>query len=335
MYNIILLYKYMYMYMYMYIYNVYMYLMNLYKLLWMLMEINSISFLFMLFFDFYVKTYILMNYYLIQTFMSFIFLFSSMNLSYWNMLIYPLTLSLLVKMGMFPFHFWYVKIMKNLSWLSILILSTLQKIIPLMGMNWIININNNINMLIMIILLINMIWAAFTGLNQNSTKLIMTFSSIIHQSWLIWLLFMNELIMISYFIVYFLTSFNIMMLFNMLKFNNLMNSHMMKLMNPMKFYFIAMNFMILTGLPPFFSFLLKLIMIQEIYFMPINYLIIIIYSSLISLFFYLRILFPFILLHYQSKKINFKLINFKMKMNYKMITMNWILLMFMFSYEIF
>nr|QNV11545.1 NADH dehydrogenase subunit 2 [Dolichopus simplex] len=202
--------------------------------------------------------------------------------------------SLLLKSGTAPFHFWFPEVMEGLSWINSLILMTWQKIAPLMLISYIM-----LNQFILWIICISLITGSLGGLNQTSLRKIMAFSSINHLGWMLGAMYINENIWLIYFVFYCFLSITIIMSFNMMKafhfnqmFSSVFSSKTTKLM-------MMINLLSLGGLPPFLGFLPKWITIQ---YMTINgqmfLVVIMIVTTLITLYFYLRMAFSTFMMNY-------------------------------------
>nr|WNO18723.1 NADH dehydrogenase subunit 2 [Caprona alida alida] len=245
-----------------------------------------------------------LKYFLIQSIASINFLFSillnmiimktfEMN----NFLSILINSSMIMKMGAAPFHFWFPNIIEGLSWLNCFILMTWQKITPMILLSYYMNMN-----FLILIMTINTIIGAVNGINQTSLRKLMAFSSINNLGWLMFSILISESLWLLYFIMYsFLISimcfsFYIM---NIYFINQLFifNMHLM-----LKF-FLLINFLSLGGLPPFLGFFPKWIIIN-ILIMKKFYIIsfIFIMMSLITLFFYIRIIYSCILFNYLKLK---------------------------------
>nr|AEQ03926.1 NADH dehydrogenase subunit 2 [Stegana xanthosticta] len=220
--------------------------------------------------------------------------------------------SLLLKSGTAPFHFWFPNIMESLSWMNCLLLMTWQKIAPLMLISHV-----NIKILLFSSIIMSVIIGSIGGLNQSSLRKLMAFSSINHLGWMLMTLNFNESIWLIYFLLYSFLSFILTFMFNNFKifhfsqmFSLFFNSKILK-------FILFMNFLSLGGLPPFLGFLPKWLVIQQLslenqYFM----LMILVMSTLITLFFYLRICYSAFMLNYFE---NNWLINMQMKsINYNL-----------------
>nr|QBF01210.1 NADH dehydrogenase subunit 2 [Stegana langufoliacea] len=287
---------------------------------WMGLEINLLSFIpLMSDNNNLMSTEASLKYFLVQAMASTILLFAiilmmlknntnfEINLSYISMIILS---SLLLKSGAAPFHFWFPNIMEGLSWMNCLLLMTWQKIAPLMLISHV-----NIKLLLFSSIILSVMIGSLGGLNQSSMRKLMAFSSINHLGWMLMALNSNETIWLMYFSMYFFLSFTLTFMFNNFKifhfnqmFSLFFNSKILK-------FILLLNFLSLGGLPPFLGFLPKWLVIQQLsmenqYFM----LTILLMSTLITLFFYLRICYSAFMLNYYE---NNWLINMQLKtMNY-------------------
>nr|QBF00315.1 NADH dehydrogenase subunit 2 [Stegana sp. 1648 JL-2019] len=271
---------------------------------WMGLEINLLSFIPLMSDNKnLMSTEASLKYFLIQALASTVLLFAiilvmmknninyEMNYSYISLIILS---ALLLKSGAAPFHFWFPNIMEGLSWMNCLLLMTWQKIAPLMLISHV-----NIKLLLFSSIILSVIIGSLGGLNQSSLRKLMAFSSINHLGWMLMALNTNESIWIIYFLMYSFLSFTLTFMFNNFKifhfnqmFSLFFNSKILK-------FIYLMNFLSLGGLPPFLGFLPKWLVIQQLsldnqYFM----LIILVMSTLITLFFYLRICYSAFMLNY-------------------------------------
>nr|AHB23651.1 NADH dehydrogenase subunit 2 [Idris sp. MM-2013] len=264
-------------------------------LMWFIMELNLFSFMPFLLSKNNIKigSNPMMNFFLIQCFSTMIFILSLfyflLNLSFFlNYLIYILlSFSILIKLGFFPFHYWLIKLMKNISWLNCFIISTIQKIIPLFIM---LNLWFN-NIFILMLNMINSIFSTLGGMNNSNLKMILAYSSMNHLSWMFLILIISEKLFFLYISFYFLILYSIMMLFNKMNIYSIKNINNFKYSNLLKIIF-SINFISLGGIPPLFGFILKwlTILIVEIsYFIFMNLLILMIVSFL-TFFYYIQII---------------------------------------------
>nr|QSR89843.1 NADH dehydrogenase subunit 2 [Ceratosolen fusciceps] len=303
--------------------------------MWMLMELSLVSFIYIMYYDELMENYVLMNYYLIQTFSSFIFLFSSLTLFMFKFNTIFMFLSLMIKMGIPPFHFWYLKMFNSLNWINIFVLSTIQKIIPLVVMSLIIDsmmLNEFVLELLKMVILIGMLLISMLSLNQITLKMIMSFSSIVQMNWMLMLMFYNEIMLLNYFLIYSIISLNLCLIFYKFNLNNINDLYIMKI-NPSLFYFLMMSMFSLMGIPPFFGFLVKWISLKSMVNLSFWMMMVMIYSTIISVFIYMRLLYSCMMNYYLCLKNSFKLINLKNNFSSNHILLNWISMMSLFLYE--
>nr|YP_010586381.1 NADH dehydrogenase subunit 2 [Molannodes epaphos]UZZ44169.1 NADH dehydrogenase subunit 2 [Molannodes epaphos] len=307
--------------------------------MWLGMEINLISFIpQMLSSNNSLTSESMMKYFLIQSLgsLNFLFVIFFKNiLNKWfftnflnSLMIIILNLTLIMKMGAAPFHFWYPKVMKGLSWMNCFILSTWQKIIPLMILSYCL-----IPKLMYMSIMLSTIVGSVMGLNQSNLKMIMTYSSINHIGWLISAIMINYSLTIIYLMNYILLSYILMKFFNQMNLFHIMQIFSLK-MSFLSKMLILINFISLGGIPPFLGFIPKWMIIN--YFM-INKIYFIIFCmitmALLNLFYYLRIFFLSMMIHsFQLKWMKTK--NFKF---YSLLMMTYIsissLIMISFLYQ--
>nr|ALO71030.1 NADH deshydrogenase subunit 2 [Aleocharinae sp. 5 EF-2015] len=201
--------------------------------------------------------------------------------------------TLLMKMGMAPFHFWFPEVIEGLNWLNCLILLTWQKITPMILVMY----NVNFHYFFMITIIFSMLISGVLGINQSSLRKMLAYSSMNHMAWMISAMYFSESIWLYYFIVYTILTMNIIIIFNMMNifyYNQLlisMNSNFL-----FKFLF-CLNFLSLGGLPPFLGFLPKWLTIQHMLMTKNTMLVLImVLLTLLTLFYYLRLIFNVLIL---------------------------------------
>nr|QXG19217.1 NADH dehydrogenase subunit 2 [Drosophila ficusphila] len=297
---------------------------------WMGLEINLLSFIPLLSDNNNLtSTEASLKYFLTQALASTVLLFSSIllmlknnmnneiNESFTSMIIMS---ALLLKSGAAPFHFWFPNMMEGLTWMNALMLMTWQKIAPLMLISYM-----NIKNLLLISVILSVIVGALGGLNQTSLRKLMAFSSINHLGWMLSSLMISESVWLIYFVFYSFLSLILTFMFNIFKlfhlnqlFSWFVNSKVLK-------FSLFMNFLSLGGLPPFLGFLPKWIVIQQLTLCNQYILLtIMMMSTLITLFFYLRICYSAFMLNYYEN-------NWITEMNMNSINMNLYLIMTFFS----
>nr|YP_010118104.1 NADH dehydrogenase subunit 2 [Sogatella kolophon]QPN54198.1 NADH dehydrogenase subunit 2 [Sogatella kolophon] len=240
-----------------------------------------------------------MKYFIIQSMSSYIFLFSimwnSIKQNNWNSML-TLT-SLMIKIGMPPFHVWKPDIMKSLKWTECMLLTTLIKIPPM------ILINKMICMYLLILpLLITLIVGSLSGFNQLNLKKMMAYSSIFNISWMTSSFMTSKKAMIMFLSMYSFLNISAMLFF---KANNLMFVNQISLINLKKKMIVNLNLLSISGLPPLTGFYPKWIILNELVKSSILLTSTMILSSILSIFIYMQIN-TFSLSNLGLKKKNYK-----------------------------
>nr|YP_010577117.1 NADH dehydrogenase subunit 2 [Megabalanus coccopoma]YP_087057.1 NADH dehydrogenase subunit 2 [Megabalanus volcano]UZN92563.1 NADH dehydrogenase subunit 2 [Megabalanus coccopoma]BAD44759.1 NADH dehydrogenase subunit 2 [Megabalanus volcano] len=209
-----------------------------------------------------------------------------------------ITLALSLKLGMAPFHFWFPQVLEGLSWINTLVLLTWQKIAPLVMMSLLFHDD-----VLLTLALISAVVGAISGINQTSMRKILAFSSISHLGWVTATMCFSRSLWVDYFIFYCITSFILCLSFWLLNLNYF--SQLTLTPNLSDKFIIFINLLSLGGLPPLLGFLpkfLAMVVISESF----PALGILIFSSLITLYFYIRLCFSTFTLYKRSAAWNQK-----------------------------
>nr|URH16840.1 NADH dehydrogenase subunit 2 [Cornitermes pugnax] len=193
---------------------------------------------------------------------------------------------LLLKSGAAPLHWWFPGVMEGLSWENCALLMTVQKAAPLMLMSYLIEINA----FTLSIILLSTIVGSIGGLNQTSMRKILTYSSINHTGWMLIALTTSESLWLVYFTIYSMLALTVVSAIS-LSGVSFINQTMMtnKEATLMKFMMFT-SLLSLGGLPPFLGFLPKWIVIQAMitnHMAPLATIVVV--TSLITLYYYLKI----------------------------------------------
>nr|AQP26621.1 NADH dehydrogenase subunit 2 [Termes hospes] len=193
---------------------------------------------------------------------------------------------LLLKSGAAPFHWWFPGVMEGLSWENCALLMTVQKAAPLMLMSYLIDINT----FTLSIILMSTIVGSIGGLNQTSMRKILTYSSINHTGWMLIALTTSESLWMVYYAIYSTLALTVVSAIK-LSGVSFINQTMMtnKEATLMKFMLFT-SLLSLGGLPPFLGFLPKWIVIQAMItnnMAPLATVVVV--TSLITLYYYLKI----------------------------------------------
>lgn len=267
------------------------------------LEINLVSFIPLIMSSQYIiETEGALKYFLVQAFGSGIILFGIFSSIlrcyisvYSDFFIYMVMLRLIVKLGIVPFHFWLPHVMGSCSWVRCILLSVVQKIAPIFlifsliqGYNYLLGFMAGLGSLI----------GGLGGLNQSQIRFILAYSSIGHISWIIISSIFSYSVFLLYFVFYRLINVLIMVVIN---FYNLNILSIFRFKNMSVFYFLGLGFvfMSLAGLPPFLGFYPKIIVINlGIYNVSFLIMFMLIFGSLINIFYYLNIFFNLFLNSY-------------------------------------
>ena len=294
-------------------------------LIWIRLELNILRFLPIISSKENVEIENSIKYFLIQrwasiTFLIRFFFFFIVNNNFFILI----NLRLFIKLGISPFHSWFISILKTSSLNTLFILSTFQKIIPL-----IIIFNtkvNNILILIVIFLTLRFILSLLPStINVNK---VLALSSINNIVWLIISTLFSLKIIFLFMSVYIYILSGVVIIYNFysLSIFNQINSIIF-----LDKFSILIIFMSLGGIPPLLGFLSKMLILKVLIsnFIRIVLVFIIVISSLLLLYFYLSRIY-FYLTNTPSLKINFKLNIFSIKKVIYIISLLYINLMFVF-----
>nr|AXS64796.1 NADH dehydrogenase subunit 2 [Phalacridae sp. KM-2017] len=237
-----------------------------------------------------------LKYFITQSMASSIILFSILNfinkmeISYFNDFLNQMMFNsaILMKLGAAPFHFWFPEIMEGLNWMNSLILLTWQKLAPLM----IISYNIEKSSFFMFIIICSSLIGGILGINQISLRKILTFSSINHISWMLSSMLISNNFWMIYFLIYSIITTSIILIFNKLGMFHIFQLFNFNESDKMINFLFMLIFLSLGGLPPFLGFFSKWIVIYGLILIKIyviSFLMIVV--TLITLFFYLRLMF--------------------------------------------
>nr|YP_010454086.1 NADH dehydrogenase subunit 2 [Eumandya parva]QXJ42063.1 NADH dehydrogenase subunit 2 [Eumandya parva] len=259
--------------------------------MWMGLELNLMSFLPLM----NIKGKMLeaeasMKYFIIQSMSSSMLIFGSIimyiyNLTWYsmfnNMMSILILLSLTLKLGGAPMHFWLPNISKQMPWSILFLLLTWQKLAPL----FMLSLMNSNFMMIMTVSILSTLMGSMMALNQTNLQLIITYSSISHLGWMLSMIIFNNSLTLFYFINYIIISIPLLYLIN-----SQLGNHLFMLGQKNNINMIIISLILsLAGLPPLLGFMSKLIMLislinMKLYILPMFLLL----GTLISLYFYLN-----------------------------------------------
>nr|UAT16085.1 NADH dehydrogenase subunit 2 [Thoropa miliaris] len=199
-----------------------------------------------------------------------------------------LSIALTMKLGVAPFHFWLPEVLQGLTLQTGLILSTWQKIAPMILL---IQLSQSINLNLMLILgLLSTIIGGWGGINQTQIRKLLAFSSIAHLGWMVAILKISPQLTLFNFTLYILMTSTLFITFLNLNTKNISELSTSWSKTPTMTALSLLSLLSLSGLPPLTGFLPKWMIAQEMIKQDLTmFALIILLSTLLSLFFYLRL----------------------------------------------
>nr|YP_001936211.1 NADH dehydrogenase subunit 2 [Buthus occitanus]ACA66065.1 NADH dehydrogenase subunit 2 [Buthus occitanus] len=222
------------------------------------------------------------SYFFVQALASLLILVGSVFPFFMEMLgsLYLINFSLFVKLGASPFHFWFVSIMEGMGWGNCLLLMTWQSMAPLfllLGFE-----------VFSFICLCSALVGAFGGFNQVSLKRILAYSSVLHVGWMLAGMGISLKMGGFYFLVYFFMSvFIVVLLGSMkaLKLNQLMVGEVKVKVG------IFLLMLSLGGFPPLLGFFPSWGVILSLLSSDLFLMVFLLFSSLVNLYYYFRVMY--------------------------------------------
>nr|YP_009407083.1 NADH dehydrogenase subunit 2 [Halocaridinides fowleri]ASA39632.1 NADH dehydrogenase subunit 2 [Halocaridinides fowleri] len=265
---------------------------------WMGLELNLLSFIpLMASHGNRYTTESAIKYFLIQALGSSSLLLSSpLSLFNTHLSSIVITMALLLKAGAAPLHFWFPPVMQGITWPQCLVLMTLQKVAPILIMSNLVS-PDSLPLIILASLASAMV-GALGGLNQTLTRKVMSYSSINHMAWMLASLTMSETLWVIYFLSYTLISSSVVFILNSNQIFHFSQLSSLNLYSKSMKLSLFLSLLSLGGLPPFLGFLPKMMVIQQFLASQtsIIWLAGLLFSALLTLFYYIRLATPPLLL---------------------------------------
>nr|QHR79668.1 NADH dehydrogenase subunit 2 [Cosmoscarta dorsimacula] len=286
---------------------------------WMGLEINLMSFIPLMSNKFnYYSSESMMKYFIIQSTGSMIMLMGiiMMSLKINNQLDTLIMCGLMTKLGIAPFHMWIPSVVDGLSWLNCMLMFSWQKVGTLMLLSYSINFS---------IMLLPIIFSLFIGsvggINQTSLKKILAYSSINNMGWILIAMKSSMTLWLNYFVIYTIMIISLTSMLNKMNINYI-NQCFLTSFNSMNKLFLSIMLFSMGGLPPMLGFLPKWMVLQSMIYNN-DYLISIIMltTSLITLFYYIRISLMMILVNSEKPKFMSIMIDKKIMFMFMMINL--------------
>nr|AMN92757.1 NADH dehydrogenase subunit 2 [Anolis cuprinus] len=238
------------------------------------------------------------KYFLTQAAASAMILFSSM-INAWqtgtwditNMLVYPsnimLTLALAMKLGLAPAHFWLPEVLQGSTLTTALIITTWQKLAP---MALIYLTMNSLSVTVLMLLgILSSIVGGLGGLNQTQARKIMAYSSIAHLGWMATISSIMTNIMIFNLVLYLIMTTALFCFLIASKSKTILDTTTWSF-SPTMTTMMMLTLLSLGGLPPLTGFAPKWLIMEELITQNLAPMAAILaMSTLLSLFFYMRL----------------------------------------------
>nr|BDQ44252.1 NADH dehydrogenase subunit 2 [Amynthas yamade] len=200
-----------------------------------------------------------------------------------------LVISILLKLGSAPCHFWYPSVMSSISWISCTILSSWQKLAPLAILVFF--TSQMYKSIIPLMASLNALLGGIMGMNQTQLRTIMAYSSIGHLGWMMSFMLLDKPMMsMMYFTIYCSLIIPLFLLFNVTNLMTLKQLSKITTMSTTAQLTMSIMLISLAGLPPLTGFMPKMLAIMMLSTYSTPLIIMLIMGSLMNLFFYLNII---------------------------------------------
>nr|AAQ09118.1 NADH dehydrogenase subunit 2 [Enyalioides laticeps]AAW72015.1 NADH dehydrogenase subunit 2 [Enyalioides laticeps] len=196
--------------------------------------------------------------------------------------------ALALKLGLAPMHFWLPEVLQGSTMKTALIISTWQKLAPMTLI--FLTMNNLPTTILLTTGAISALIGGWAGLNQTQTRKIMAYSSIAHLGWMVTVATTLTNMMTVALMMYLLMTTTMFSTLILSKSKTIQNTATSWTTSPTLIIMMMLTLLSLGGLPPLSGFLPKWLILEELItqnFIPTA--ITIALSSLLSLFFYLRL----------------------------------------------
>nr|ASO66797.1 NADH dehydrogenase subunit 2 [Rana amurensis] len=198
------------------------------------------------------------------------------------------SIAIMMKLGLAPLHFWMPEVLQGISLPTGMILSTWQKIAPMMLLlqtSYLLNLNLTITLGLTSILI-----GGWGGIGQTQIRKIMAFSSIGHLGWMVIIMKFNPQLSFFNFIIYIIMTAAMFASLTAMSTTKMSQISTSWSKNPALSASIMLIMLSLAGLPPLTGFAPKLLITLELVKQDATLLAsMTMLISLLALFFYLRL----------------------------------------------
>nr|YP_010415021.1 NADH dehydrogenase subunit 2 [Araniella displicata]URW97640.1 NADH dehydrogenase subunit 2 [Araniella displicata] len=247
-------------------------------LVWVGLEINMMSFIALIYERGALGVEMCLKYFFIQSLGSGVLMM--MFYSEFKWVEYLSLVILSYKIGGGPFYFWFPSICDGLSWGSCFMLMTIQKVLPLILITFL------VSMFLWVIIFSSMLIGGVGSMNQKSMKRLLAFSSIHHIGWILLGHFISNTMWMIYLMVYTLLILGVIW---MLMSDKILEIGMLGKISS-KWSFV-LGMMSMGGMPPLLGFYLKWWMFYNIMTIDKSLLIVMLMMSVLMFYVYFRVVY--------------------------------------------
>nr|YP_009034441.1 NADH dehydrogenase subunit 2 [Parupeneus multifasciatus]WGO62574.1 NADH dehydrogenase subunit 2 [Parupeneus multifasciatus]BAO84772.1 NADH dehydrogenase subunit 2 [Parupeneus multifasciatus] len=196
-------------------------------------------------------------------------------------------IALTLKLGLAPMHIWLPEVLQGLDLSIGLLLSTWQKLAPLILLVQITPPNSK---LLIILGVASTLLAGWAGLNQTQIRKILAYSSIAHLGWMVVVIQYSFTLTLLTLLIYTVMTISAFLVFNMNKSTTINALGISWAKSPAITALTPLILLSLGGLPPLTGFMTKWLILQELTKQGLSPLATLTaLSALLSLYFYLRL----------------------------------------------
>nr|AGW53609.1 NADH dehydrogenase subunit 2 [Arctica islandica] len=196
-------------------------------------------------------------------------------------------LSLMVKLGVFPFHFWIPSVMATLSWMGCFVVSVFQKIVPIWMMSSM-SISSSLSFMVEVCAGITGLLGCLGGLSMLHFRVLLSYSSLIHLGFMVILCMVNISLFMVYLLIYSILNMGLMMgLWSTSTYSFLDIMNFSSRTQEQQLFWVSLYLFSLAGVPPLTGCFLKMLFLNSCWVMFPLGCVILVLSSMVSLFFYI------------------------------------------------
>lgn len=255
---------------------------NDWVLIWVGLEINIIRFIALIFIRSSKGVEACIKYFFIQSLGSGILIIIFYSEFFW--FDYVVLTVLRYKIGGGPFFFWFPSLCERLEWGRCFLLITIQKILPLLLISFLVRI------FLWIIILIRIVVGALGSINQKRMKRLIAYSSIHHIGWILIRNFIGNIIWLVYLIIYIILIRGVILI--LIKDNVLDVGRLYKIRSKWRF---VLGILRIGGIPPLLGFYLKWWMFYYLIIWDYRLLFFIVVISVLIFYVYFRIVYGLVI----------------------------------------